>query len=104
MNKTAGKIKWKVTLSYLSEKLSQYKVRCRNAKAIYERILHSKNSSVMTPIKYWLNYGIAPRIFYKNEPLNLIKTLKDDPESLGSRWKQFLKSSLAEVSLYFIYR
>lgn len=99
MNKTAGKIKWKVTLSYLSEKLSQSTVKCRNSKAIYERILHYKNSSVMNPIKYWLTYGIAPRIVYKFEPLDLTRTLRENSEMLTNRWKHFLNNMTMEVRL-----
>lgn len=100
MNKTAGKVKWKVTLQYLSEKLSENLVKCRNSKAIYERILQCKNSSVMSPIKYWLTYGVVPKILYKIGHLDLVRTLKDDSDSLSSKWKQFLKESVIEVSIY----
>ncbi|XP_063709200.1 uncharacterized protein LOC134837743 [Culicoides brevitarsis] len=90
LNKSVGKVKWKVTIPYLSEKISLNLVKCRTAKAIYEKILHFKNSTTMSPIKYWLKYEVTPKVIYKITPLSMERTLKETPESLNNTWRQFI--------------
>uniref|UniRef100_A0A336M7N2 CSON013050 protein n=1 Tax=Culicoides sonorensis TaxID=179676 RepID=A0A336M7N2_CULSO len=101
MNKTAGKIKWKVTLHYLSEKISLNIVKCRSTKAIRDKILFWKNSPVMSPVKYWIKYGLAPNIIYKIEELDLVRLPKDYPELLSTKWKQYLRESITDHSVSF---
>uniref|UniRef100_A0A336MFL2 CSON000955 protein n=1 Tax=Culicoides sonorensis TaxID=179676 RepID=A0A336MFL2_CULSO len=98
MNKTAGKIKWKVTLHYLSEKISLNIVKCRSTKAIRDKILFWKNSPVMSPVKYWIKYGLAPNIIYKIEELDLVRLPRDYPDLLSTKWKQYLRESITDHS------
>lgn len=94
LNKTAVKRKWKVTLNYLCEKISEHMVVCRTPKALYERVLNFKCSTSMNPVFYWHQFGKAPKCVHRILSINPNLSLKEQSDCLHGQWRRHLVSKV----------